>query len=378
MTFEKYPFEKLNLLLKDIKANEDFTPSSLTIGEPQFQTPQFIQDELKNETALLNKYPKSAGEDYLKEAMINFNKKRFNLDLSMQEIIPVFGTREVLFNFPQFALFDIKDPVMAFTNPFYQIYEGAATATRSKVIHLDLVKENNFLPLMNDDELKQCDLVILNFPSNPTSATISKNELEKWVIKALEFDFILINDECYSELYFDENKKPVSLLEACNSVGNTSFKNCLVLNSISKRSSAPGLRSGFIAGDKDILKEYMKYRTYVGCASPIPLQKAASIAWNDEKHVQEFREIYKKNFQIAKDILGIKIPEATFYIWLEVKDELKFTQELYKQKNIKVLPGSYLGRNGIGKDYVRIALVENNEKTKEVLMRLKDFIKGYK
>ena len=378
MTFEKYPFEKLNLLLKDIKANENFTPSSLTIGEPQFQTPEFIQNELKNETALLNKYPKSAGEDYLKEAMINFNKKRFNLDLSMQEIIPVFGTREVLFNFPQFALFDKQNPVMAFTNPFYQIYEGAAIATRSKVIHLDLVKENNFLPLINDEQLKQCDLVILNFPSNPTSATISKNELEKWVTKALEFDFILINDECYSELYFDENKKPVSLLEACNSVGNTSFKNCLVLNSISKRSSAPGLRSGFIAGDKNILKEYMKYRTYVGCASPIPLQKAATVAWNDEKHVQEFRDIYKKNFQIARDILGIKIPEATFYIWLEVKDELKFTQELYKQKNIKVLPGSYLGRNGIGKDYVRIALVENNEKTKEVLMRLKDFIKGYK
>ena len=378
MTFEKYPFEKLNLLLKDIKANENFKLSSLTIGEPQFQTPSFIQNELKNETALLNKYPKSAGEDYLKEAMINFNKKRFNLDLSMQEIIPVFGTREVLFNFPQFALFDIKEPVMAFTNPFYQIYEGAATATRSKVIHLDLLKENNFLPLINDEQLKQCDLVILNFPSNPTSATISKNELEKWVKKALEFDFILINDECYSELYFDENKKPVSLLEACNSVGNTSFKNCLVLNSISKRSSAPGLRSGFIAGDKNILKEYMKYRTYVGCASPIPLQKAAAIAWNDEKHVQEFRDIYKKNFQIAKDILGIEIPDATFYIWLEVKDELKFTQELYKQKNIKVLPGSYLGRNGIGKDYVRIALVENNEKTKEVLTRLKDFIKGYK
>ena len=378
MIFEKYPFEKLNILLQNIKANETYIPSSLTIGEPQFETPLFIQNELKNSTELLNKYPKSSGENYLKEAMINFNKKRFNLNLSMDEIIPVFGTREVLFNFPQFALFDIKEPVMAFTNPFYQIYEGAAIATKSKVIHLDLVKQNNFLPVINDEELKQCDLVILNFPSNPTSATISKKELEKWVKKSLQYDFILINDECYSELYFDENKKPVSLLEACISVGNKTFKNSLVLNSISKRSSAPGLRSGFIAGDKNILKEYMKYRTYVGCASPIPLQKTAAIAWNDEKHVQEFRDIYKKNFELAKEILNIDIPEATFYIWLEVNDELKFTQELYKQKNIKVLPGSYLGRNGIGKNYVRIALVENNEKTKEVLLRLKDFIKGYK
>ena len=378
MTFEKYPFEKLNILLKDITPNNKYEQSSLTIGEPQFDTPQFIQDELKNSTELLNKYPKSAGEDYLKEAMISFTSKRFNVNLEFSEIIPVFGTREVLFNFPQFALFDVKEPVMAFTNPFYQIYEGAATACRAKTIHLDLTKQNNYLPQISDEELKTCNLVILNYPNNPTSATITKKELEKWVQKALKFDFILINDECYSELYFDENKKPVSLLEACISIGNNSFKNCLVLNSISKRSSAPGLRSGFIAGDKDILKEYMKYRTYVGCASPIPLQKTAAAAWNDEVHVQGFRDIYKKNFEIAKDILGIDIPEATFYIWLEVNDEERFTQELYEQKNIKVLPGSYLGRNGIGKNYIRIALVENSTKTKEVLMRLKDFIKGYK
>jgi len=378
MIFEKYPFEKLNILLKDIKADTNYEASSLTIGEPQFQTPKIIQDELKNTTSFLNKYPKSAGEDYLKQSMISFNKKRFNIDLEMKEIIPVFGTREVLFNFPQFCLFDKPNPVMAFTNPFYQIYEGAATACKAKVIHLDLIKENNYLPIMTDEELKTCDLVILNFPNNPTSATISKNELEKWVKKSLEFDFVLINDECYSELYFNDEAKPVSLLEACVSVGNTSFKNSLVLNSISKRSSAPGLRSGFIAGDKDILEEYMKYRTYVGCASPIPLQKTAALAWSDEKHVEEFREIYKKNFEIAKEVLGIEAPLATFYIWLEVKDELKFTQELYRKKNIKVLPGSYLGRNGIGKDYVRIALVENNKKTKEVLTRLKDFMKEYK
>ena len=378
MNFEKYPFEKLNILLKDIKANENYEASSLTIGEPQFDTPQFIQDELKNSTSLLNKYPKSAGEDYLKSAMIEFNKKRFNIKLDFSEIIPVFGTREVLFNFPQFALFDIPNPIMAFTNPFYQIYEGAATACRAKTIHLDLTKENNYLPVISDEELETCDLVILNYPNNPTSATITKNELEKWIQKALEYDFILINDECYSELYFDKSKKPVSLLEACVSMGNTSYKNCLVLNSISKRSSAPGLRSGFIAGDKNILKEYMKYRTYVGCASPIPLQKAATVAWSEESHVQVFRKIYKKNFEIAKEILNIDIPEATFYIWLEVQDELTFTQELYKQKNIKVLPGSYLGRNGIGKNYVRIALVENNDKTKDVLTRLKDFMNNYK
>jgi len=376
MNFETYPFEKLTQLLDGIIPNNNFKPSSLTIGEPQFQTPQFIQDELKDTTSFLNKYPKSSGEDFLKDSMINFVKKRFDVKLNHNEIIPTFGTREVLFNFPQFWLFEKENPTIAFPNPFYQIYEGAAIASRAKIIHMNMTKENNFLVSLADDEMRRCDLVILNYPNNPTSANISRKELENWAKKALEFNFILINDECYSELYFDNNKKPVGLLEVCQTIGNETFKNCLVLNSISKRSSAPGLRSGFIAGDEAILKEYMKYRTYVGCALPLPLQKTATIAWNDEKHVQDFRDIYKKNFEIAKEILNIKIPEATFYIWLEVDNELKFTKELYKQKNIKVLPGSFLGRNGIGQGYVRIALVEDAKNTREILKRLKDFIDG--
>jgi len=378
MQFEQYPFEKLAILLDGLEGNKNYTPSSLTIGEPQFNTPQFIKDELINSVDLLNKYPKSAGEDYLKEAMIHFISKRFNVALSNDELIPTFGTREVLFNFPQFALFDKEKPTIAFPNPFYQIYEGAAIASRANIIHMDMTKENNFLVDLSDEKLSQCDLVILNYPNNPTSATITEDEMVKWVNRAIKYDFILINDECYSELYFDEDKKPVSLLEACKSTGNDSYKNCLVLNSISKRSSAPGLRSGFIAGDKEILKEYMKYRTYVGCALPLPLQKTAAIAWNDNKHVSNFRAIYKENFQIASELLGIDTPEATFYIWLEVDDELLFTQELFKAKNIKVLPGSFLGRNGIGKNFVRIALVETPEKTREVMTRLKEFITLYK
>ncbi len=376
MKFEKYPFEKLNELLKDITPNEKYELSALTIGEPKFETPKFIQDELKNTTSFLQKYPASAGLPELKEAMITFVKNRFNVELQMSEIIPTFGTREVLFNFPQFALFDKKDPVIAFTNPFYQIYEGAAIASRAEIIHIDLTKENNFKATLSDEELKRCDLVILNYPNNPTSAEMTKEELGEWVKKALEFDFILVNDECYSEIYFDENDKPVSLLEASVEVGNSSFKNVLVMNSISKRSSAPGLRSGFIAGDKEILEEYMKYRTYVGCASPVPLQKTAALAWSETSHVDGFRKTYKRNFELAQEILGIKPPQATFYIWLEVEDELEFTKNLFKEKHIKVLPGSFLGRNGIGKGYVRIALVENEEKTKEVLKRLKDFIDG--
>ena len=376
MNFEKYPFEKLNELLAGIVPNDKYELSALTIGEPKFETPAFIQDKLKETSSSLRKYPSTIGEPFLRESMINFVKTRFNVTLQMNQIVPTFGTREVLFNFPQFALFDKKNPVMAFTNPFYQIYEGAAIASRASVIHIDLTKENNFKAILSDEELKRCDLVILNFPNNPTSASMGVEELGLWVKKALEFDFILVNDECYSEIYFDENTKPASLLEASILVGNKDFKNVLVMNSISKRSSAPGLRSGFIAGDADILKEYLQYRTYVGCASPVPLQEAAAVAWNDQNHVNEFRKIYKKNFEIANEILGTQIPEATFYIWLEVEDEIEFTKNLYKEKNIKVLPGSFLGRNGLGKGYIRIALVENEEKTREVLTRLKDFING--
>lgn len=376
MNFEKYPFEKLNELLKDIVPNEKYELSVLTIGEPKFETPQFIQDKLKETSSFLRKYPSTIGEPFLRESMINFVKNRFNVSLKMSQIIPTFGTREVLFNFPQFALFDKKNPVIAFTNPFYQIYEGAAIASRASVIHINLTKENNFKANLSDEELKRCDLVILNFPNNPTSASMDIDELGIWVKKALEFDFILVNDECYSEIYFEENTKPASLLEASIKVGNSEFKNVLVMNSISKRSSAPGLRSGFIAGDETILKDYLQYRTYIGCASPVPLQEAAAVAWNDQNHVAEFRKIYKRNFEIAQEILGIPTPEATFYIWLEVENDLEFTKNLYKEKNIKVLPGSFLGRGGLGKEYVRIALVENEEKTKESLKRLKDFIDG--
>ena len=376
MNFEKYPFEKLATLLSDITPNKEYEASVLTIGEPKFETPDFIQNALKNSTSLLKKYPASAGIPQLKEAMINFVNTRFGVKLDLNQIIPTFGTREALFNFPQFALFDIKDPVIAYTNPFYQIYEGAAIASRAEVIHINLTKENDFKAHLSDEELKKCDLVILNFPNNPTAGSMSKEELSIWVQKALEFDFILINDECYSEIYFNKEDKPASLLEASILVGNDEFKNVLVMNSISKRSSAPGLRSGFVAGDAKILKEYMQYRTYVGCASPVPLQQAAVVAWNDQEHVDYFRSVYKQNFLLAEEILGTKTPQATFYIWLEVKDELEFTKKLYQEKNIKVVPGSFLGREEQGKNYVRIALVENEEKTKEVLLRLKDFING--
>ncbi len=375
MQFETYPFEKLNNLLADVTINQTKDPISLTIGEPQFETPAFIQEALKEAAPTLNKYPKSAGESFLKDAMLNFVKKRFGVALKPEEIIPTFGTREVLFNFPQFVLHECKEPKMAFTNPFYQIYEGAAIASRAKIMHIDLLPENGFKPKVDEKDFADVDLVIINFPNNPATTVLTVKELQVWVEMALKYDFVLLNDECYSEIYTDT--PPPSLLEASIACGNDTFKNVVVINSISKRSSAPGLRSGFIAGDAELLKEYMLYRTYIGCASPVPLQHASAVAWNDEAHVEVSRKIYQNNFKIAEEILGIKPADATFYLWIEVGDDEAFTRYLYENYAVKVLPGSYLGRNGVGKGYIRIALVENETRTQEALTRLKEAMEAF-
>ena len=374
MNFETYPFEKLNTLLQDISPNSTYTPLSLTIGEPQFATPNFILDALNTHAPLLNKYPKTAGEAVLREAMLKYNKERFGLTLDNNQIIPTFGTREVLFNFPQFLLHDVKDPVMVFPNPFYQIYEGAAKACRAEVIYLNLNESNHFQPEVDEEALSRADFVILNSPNNPTSSVMLMDDLKKWVKLALKHDFVLLNDECYADLYLNEPLP--SLLNASQEVGNTEFKNILVINSVSKRSSAPGLRSGFIAGDAKILKDYMVYRTYVGCASPLPLQHAAAVAWADQAHVAVFRAKYKKNFEVAKEVLNVDTPEATFYIWLKVGDEIAFTIKLYKEYNLKVIPGSYLGREGEGQGYIRLALVYEADKTKECLLRIKECLEN--
>ena len=369
MNFETYPFEKLAQLLENVVPNSEYEALSLTIGEPQFATPKFILDALNANASLLNKYPKTAGEAVLRDGMLTYLQKRFDLTLNNTQIIPTFGTREVLFNFPQFLLHDVEDPVMVFPNPFYQIYEGAAKACRAEVIYLNLNASNDFQPVVDEETLAKADFVILNSPNNPTSSVMLMEDFKKWVELALKHDFVLMNDECYADLYLGEPLP--SLLNASIEVGNVDFKNVLVINSISKRSSAPGLRSGFIAGDAKILKEYMVYRTYVGCASPLPLQEAAAVAWADQEHVNGFREKYKKNFEAAKEVLGVDAPEATFYIWLKVDDEIKFTIELYKEYNLKVIPGSFLGREGEGQGYVRLALVYEVEKTKEALERIK-------
>lgn len=376
MQFSTYPFEKLQELLDGIVPSRD-EAIALTIGEPQFDTPTFITQALQTHAPLLRKYPKSAGEAVLKEAITTFVATRFHTPLQPSQLLLSFGTRELLFNFPQYLLFEKRAPKMAFTNPFYQIYEGAAIASRASVSYINLLEANNFLPEMDEAMLKEQDLVILNFPNNPTGAVMPLEMMKQWVELALKYDFVLLNDECYSEIY--DTQPPVSILEASRAVGNETFKNVLAINSLSKRSSAPGLRSGFIAGDAQILKGYQLYRTYVGCASPLPLQYAAAKAWSDETHVEGFRSQYRQNFEIAQRMLGVQGTGATFYLWVKVDDALAVTRSLYERFNIKVLPGEYLARSdergvnpGVG--YIRIALVEEAKKMERICSALKEYI----
>lgn len=373
INFSPYPFEQLNELIKNIRSKKDLI--KLTIGEPQFDAPKNIQDELINNVSLLNKYPSSTGESYLINSQIGFIKRRFSVDITKDQIIPTFGTRECLFNFPCFIFSSLKNnetKTMAFPNPFYQIYEGSAIASGANIIYMNLEQSNDYKPYLDEDELKKVDLVVLNSPNNPTGEVMSRNNLEFWVQSSLQYNFILLNDECYSEIY--EDSRPHSILEACISAGNLDFKNVVCVNSISKRSSVPGLRSGFIAGDAEILRKYRLYRTYVGMSIPLPLQKAAAVAWSDDENPEIFRKKYAKNLAHAREILGIDVSPYTFYVWLKVKDDLEFTKQLYKDEGILVLPGRYLGRKEVGNGYVRLALVYEEDVIIDVLQRLKKWI----
>lgn len=394
MTFNPYPFEKLRALLESCDTNANKTEScklhsssglNLSIGEPAFPSPTKVVQALCDNASLIRYYPTL--DSKLPEVQREFFYKRFNIALKEDELIPTFGSREVLFNFTHFIFTsDIckkqNTPTLAFPNPFYQIYEGAQIANHADAIYMPLSEQNNFKPKLLESDLRKVSMVILNSPNNPTGQILNREELMEWAKLALEYDFILVNDECYSEIYKDN--APPSLLEACKAIGNTSFKNSFVINSISKRLSAPGLRSGFIAGDSNILKDYKVFRTYVGISMPLTLQKASIIAWQEDEYAQSIRKKFAKNLEIAQEIFpNTHVYPYTFYLWLCVantkhkipKDftsDMLFTQELYKRSGHKVLPGSFLGREKSGMGYVRIALTHEEDIMRKALLDIKE------
>jgi N-succinyldiaminopimelate aminotransferase len=390
-----YPFEKLAQLKQGIVPPSHKEHIALSIGEPAHATPHLIQEALLTHLHGLSKYPTTKGMPELRAAVANWLSRRFNVPSELidpeTQVLPVNGTREALFSFAQCVIDTTKAaPVVIMPNPFYQIYEGAALLAGAEPYYLNTLEDSGYLPdfdTVPDEIWQRCQLIYICSPGNPTGSVMERSSHEKLLRLAEKHDFIIASDECYSELYDDENNPPPGLLETAYAMGNTAFRRCVVFHSLSKRSNAPGLRSGFVAGDADILRQFFQYRTYHGSAMSLPTQQASIKAWQDEAHVTENRQLYREKFTAVIDILAdvctIAKPPAGFYLWLKTPiADTEFTQRLFAQENVTVLPGSFLSRefNGInpGQNHVRIALVAPLDECVDAARRIKSFINTLK
>lgn len=343
-----YPFEKLNALLQKVEpANMPLIP--LSIGEPKHPAPQFVIDVLQENFKHLSTYPSSNGLPELRQSIASWLTTRFHLkhiDFN-RHVLPVSGTREAIFSFVQATLNREKSPYVVMPNPFYQIYEGATILAGGQPYFVNCTAENGYLgdfDTVPAEVWQHTEILFICTPGNPTGAVLSSEQLKKLIALSDQYDFIIASDECYSELWFDQ--APIGLLQACAELGRDDYKNCIVFHSLSKRSNLPGLRSGFIAGDANVLAPYLKYRTYHGAAMPVQHQLASIAAWNDEQHVEENRQLYRTKFNLFQQELGhllpFKRPDAGFYYWLNVEDDENFAKRLMQDSHIKVLPGRYL------------------------------------
>ncbi|MEE9337015.1 MAG: succinyldiaminopimelate transaminase [Methylococcaceae bacterium] len=385
-----YPFEKLKQLKQGITPPIDKAHIALSIGEPKHETPTLIHEALIKNIDGIAKYPTTKGLPELRQAIANWISHRFKIvtqDVDSEtQVIPVSGTREALFSFTQAVVDSSQNSVVIMPNPFYQIYEGATLLAGAEPYYLNTTEATEYLPDFDsvpDEIWQRCQLIFICSPGNPTGTVISKENHQKLMALAEKYDFIIASDECYTEIYDDENNPPQGLLQTAYEIGNKTFERCVIFHSLSKRSNAPGLRSGFVAGDAKILQKYFQYRTYQGCAISIQTQYASIAAWNDEAHVKENRVLYREKFtafiNILSGVCSIKKPPASFYLWLKTSiDDAEFAQQLFKQQNITVLPGSYLSRyvndENPGKNHVRIALVASVDECIEAASRIKHFI----
>jgi len=382
-TLHPYPFEKLAALTADVDA-PSMSRIPLTIGEPKHQPPAHVLEALVASIEEIAKYPTIVGTTELREQIARWIEMRFKTRAidPQGEVLPVNGTREGLFAIAQALVTPRKVGAVVIPNPFYQIYEGAALLANVHPLLIPSTETNNHLAnyrLLTDDDWERCEMLFLCTPGNPSGAVIPETDLHYLIEKALEHDVVLVSDECYSELYYDEENPPVGLLQAAETFGNHTLKNCLVFHSLSKRSNLPGLRSGFVAGDAALIAQFRRYRTYHGCAMPLHHQFASIAAWSDEDHVIENRALYRAKFDSVTErlapVLPVSIPEAGFYLWTKTPvADTTFAKELLHRTNVAVLPGSFLGRevDGLnpGSNHIRIALVATMTETLEAADRI--------
>lgn len=385
-----YPFQRLAKLKEGVTPPAGLSPIALSIGEPKHAAPEFVKAVLRDNQDKLMNYPNTKGLPELREAIALWLQSRFHLAPDSldpeSQVLPVTGTREALFSFAQAVVDRSSQPLVLMPNPFYQIYEGAAYLSGAQPLFLACTEENGFLPdfdAVDPQVWQRCQLLYICTPGNPTGAVMDLKQLQALIALADTYDFVIASDECYSELYFDESAPPPGLLQACADIGRDDFARCVVFHSLSKRSNLPGMRSGFVAGDRDIIEQYQLYRTYHGCAMPLDHQLASVAAWTDEEHVRENRTLYARKFDAVLEILGdslaLQRPDAGFYFWARTPIcDQQFARELFAEQHVTVLPGQFLSREvdgaNPGQQRIRMALVAELDECIEAARRIRHFM----
>jgi N-succinyldiaminopimelate aminotransferase len=385
-----YPFQKLRELFAGVTPNPDLAPINLSIGEPKHPTPQFIKDALIAGLDGLASYPVTQGSDALRQAMSAWAERRYGVKIDpATEVLPVNGSREALFAFAQASVDSSRHGrrTIVSPNPFYQIYEGAALLAGARPFFLNTTPDNGFRmdwSRVPDDLWETVNLVYVCSPGNPTGRVMTLDDWRELFELSDRHGFVVAADECYSEIYFEEGRPPLGALTASQQLGR-GFRNLVVFNSLSKRSNVPGLRSGLVAGDAALMKQFLLYRTYHGSAMSPAVQAASVAAWNDEAHVVENRRQYAAKFAavmpILQPVLEFDAPDAAFYLWARVpgSDDAAFARGLYEKQHVTVLPGSFLARDAAGmnpgKGFVRIALVDGEAQCIAAAQRIVDYLK---
>jgi N-succinyldiaminopimelate aminotransferase len=392
---QPYPFERLRQLFQGVQPNPSLRPISLGIGEPRHATPLFVKDALVNAFGALAAYPPTAGEPALRQACADWLRQRYALTLDpATQILPVNGSREALFSLVQTVIDPSPNalgqrPVVVSPNPFYQIYEGAALLAGADTFYAPSDPQRNFAidwDRVPEDVWQRTQLVFVCSPGNPTGAVMPLTEWQKIFELSDRYGFVIASDECYSEIYF-RDEPPLGGLEAAHKLGRPDFRRLIAFTSLSKRSNVPGMRSGFVAGDAQLIQPFLLYRTYHGSAMSGMVQAASIAAWRDEQHVIENRALYRQKFAqvtpVLQSVLKVNLPDAGFYLWAAVPggDDTRFAKDLYAQYNVTVLPGSFLARESLGinpgQGRVRMALVAETAECLEAAQRIVQFVQNH-
>ena len=386
----EYPFERLARLKAGIEPPAGLTPIGLSIGEPRHAPPEVVLRALRENLHRLDSYPATAGLPELRAACAGWLQRRYRLPEGCidpaTQVLPVNGTREALFAFVQAAVDARHEPLVVMPNPVYHIYEGSALHAAAGPYLLDTTAAQQYLPDLDavpQSVWSRCQVLFLCSPGNPTGKVLPRELLRRALELAERHDFIIAADECYTDIYLDERAPPPGLLEVCRACGRDRFERCIVFHSLSKRSSVPGLRSGFVCGDARLVSRFLLYRTYHGSAMALPTQLASLAAWQDDAHAAHNRRLYQEKFErvlpLLAPVLPVEKPDGAFYLWTDVGgDDERFTRELFATQAVTVLPGSYLARPGPagnpGAGRVRISLVPTLETCVEAARRIRDFI----